>query len=221
MAKKETFTRLPDGRYQLKGSDSKITGAIVGIVVGIGALGAAAAFAMNTDDGGMWIPTTCCGIIGTLALLGGIWTLISGLMVSSKIHSAAVIVERWPLRLGERFNVEYEQQAKGSMKIDRVTLTLTCQEWVRYRQGTDTRTDKKDVYEQEVVLLESGDVPARWRLTGTAELTIPAERMHTIDFSNNKIKWTLKLTTEITSWPDYAAEFKLEVAPRLAPEVTS
>lgn len=220
MAKKEKCTRLPDGRYRLKGDDDKTTGAIVLIVIGVIGLGIAVAFLAGGDDDA-WIPVSCCGIGGSLTLLGGIWVLVSNLMVRSKIHSAAVIIEKWPLRLGERFNVEYEQQAKRSMKIDRVTLKLNCQEWVRYKQGTNTRTDKKDVYEQEVVLLESGEVPANWRLTGSAQLTIPAERMHSIDFSNNKIKWTLKLKTEITAWPDYEAEFKLDVAPRLAPETAT
>lgn len=222
MAKaKQKFERMPDGRYRLKGKDDKLASGAMMLIFGLIALGITTVIWLNFDKSGGWIMTTCCGIMSLLLVGLGAWMLISGLMVRSKIYGAAVALERWPLRLGERFNVEYEQQAKRHMKIDRVTLELICQEWVRYRQGTDTRTDTKDVYEHKVVLLESGDVPANWRLTGTTQLEIPSDRMHSFDASNNKIKWLLRLQTEIASWPDYKAEFPLEVAARLAPEAAS
>lgn len=220
MAKsKDTFERLPDGRYRLKSTGGSFVAGTVVLIFGAIWLGiTVGVFAANRVDGVSWIMFGCFSAVGfgALALGGGI--LIHAWMVSSKIHGAAVILERMPLRLGDRFNVEYEQQAKRAMNIDQVTLELICQEWVQYQQGTDTQTATKDVYEHKLVLLESGQVPAKWRLTGTGEFNIPQDRMHSFSATNNKIKWFLRLRTEISSWPDYKSDFPIEVSPLIAPE---
>lgn len=216
---KQTFEQLPDGRYKLIRVDNKIRDAIGLLAIGSAlAIGGLVIYQFIQDDNGGWIMLAACAGCGGLLLIGGIWSLITAMMVRSKIHGAAIILDRWPLRLGEHFSVEYEQQAKRSFKIDRVVMKLVCEEWVRYRQGTDNKTAREEVHTQEVVLLEDGTVPANWRLAGAAELHIPAERMHSFSASDNRIEWKLHLQTEITSWPDYKAEFPVEVLPLLAPE---
>jgi hypothetical protein len=220
MAKsKEQFERLPDGRFRLKSTSGSFVAGIIILIFGAIWLGVTlGVFSANDMDGGSWIFFGCFSMVGlgALALGGGI--LIHAWMVGSTIHGAAVILNRIPLRLGETFTVEYEQQAKRAMAIDQVTLELICQEWVQYQQGTDTQTATKDVFEHKLVLLESGEVPAKWRLTGTGEFNIPADRMHSFSANNNKIKWFLRLRTEISSWPDYKADFPIEVSPLIAAE---
>lgn len=141
--------------------------------------------------------------------------LSTGVMTFGKFLPVAVRVSGQPLRLGETFRVVVEQSVRSPTTADRMQCTLIAREWVQYRRGKHTYSDKHTILEQPVVLCESLSLEPGRLFGGECEFTIPAESMHTLDLAHNKIQWTLEVTVAIPRWPDYRARFPLVVAPRM------
>lgn len=220
--------QLGSGRVRLRGAT---TGK--GVKMGLGLLAAAVfwngitwtlVLVLWSESGGAWKwgPMAFMSIfvvIGAFLFLGGVWKIITSIMVGRRIMPASLTIDRLPLRLGERFTVEFEQQTRSACQINRVTVTLFCQEWVRYTVGTDTRTAEHTVLERKQTVLEQSDAYASQQITGRCEFEIPIGAMHSFDAANNKVKWMLKLHTDIAGWPDYASDFPIAVVPRIVPGV--
>lgn len=50
-------------------------------------------------------------------------------------------------------------------------------------------------------------------LTGSAQVTIPTDVMHTFEASHNKITWHLVVGGDIPRWPDVNDEYPLRLLP--------
>lgn len=219
-----TWEHLPDGRARLRGGGAK-----KGIVGGIVLLAFAAfwngitwtaVLSMWSDDGsGMqWFFFAFMGIfvlIGLLMLLGGVSLVIKAVLVGRQIAAPTLTLDRLPLRLGERFDVLYEQPVRRACRIASVKLTLVCQEWVRYRVGTDTRTATHEALSVEQVALRDTHVHPGETITARAAFEIPRAGMHSFEGHNNRIKWFIRVHTDIANWPDYTDDVPIQVTPRL------
>jgi D-lyxose ketol-isomerase len=118
-----------------------------------------------------------------------------------------------PLRVGESFDVSFQQRAKAPVHVQQVTAKLICREFATYRRGTDTTTVNHDVYEQKAMIAEEVAASSIQPIEGTASLTIPADGMHSFQASRNRIVWLLELKTVVDDWPDYTETFEVHVAP--------
>ena len=154
-------------------------------------------------------------LAGIGLLLLGIRLIINAILVGQKIMPPVLTIDRQPLRLGERFKVAYDQQTRKDCEVNKVTLKLTCKEWVRYTVGTNTRTAEHTVSKVEQVVLENTLAQPACPIAGEAEFEIAPEAMHSFDAPNNKVKWTLSVQTDIARWPDYNDDLDIKVAPRL------
>lgn len=212
---------LPDGRVRIRGGGVSKGGPVALLIFSLFwlAVSGTMLYFITREDGwnfGAWFVSLFV-LVGVAIFVGGVVVLVRAMMVNARIQPATIICSRLPLRLGDAFEIEYEQHVRARCKIEQVTLKLACREWVRYRVGTDTRTAEHDVFEEEAVLLTAGELAPPQYMTAAAQFTIPAEGMHSFEASDNKITWRLVLTTSIASWPDFAAAFPLVVAPLLAP----
>lgn len=213
MAKPE-FVSLPGGGMQITLRTGQMKGGIAAIVIGLIGLGIVAALSFGLEAHFCLI-FGCGGIAGLVALLG-VWGVIHGRIVGARLGNATLTLSSYPLKIGERFTVTYEQPVRSTHDIEFVELTLTCEETARYRVGTDTRTVRHTALQEHRTLLEGGTATPEAPLASAVEFEIPPGAMHTFDQSNNKILWTLKLRVDIAKLPDYVAECPLEVSPRLA-----
>ena len=100
-----------------------------------------------------WVAPIFLGVFALvgLALIAG---LIHQVLAGLRGRPARLAVERTSLLLGDRARVLVGQELRGHTPVNRLTMTLLCREWVRYRQGTDTRTDTHTVREETTVLAE-------------------------------------------------------------------
>jgi hypothetical protein len=209
------FVSLSDGRAQITLRTGQRRGGMIGASIGLFGIAVAVAFYVLGEAACLaW----GCGGFGGLVLVLGVWALIRAAIVAKRLGDATLTVSHYPLRLGETFEVAYEQEVRATHEIGFVALTLRCEELARYRVGTDTHTVKHMALEEERTLLEAGTATPEAPLASAATFQIPAHAMHSFDQSHNKFTWTLKLRADIAKLPDYVAECKLEVLPLLAPE---
>ncbi|HEX5736358.1 MAG TPA: DUF3592 domain-containing protein [Blastocatellia bacterium] len=120
-----------------------------------------------------------------------------------------LILSTMQVRLGEPFNVEWE--FNGSTRaVKRFFLYMEGCEMATYRRGTNSSTDKS-LFAKISIADRNG--AAR----GNAQVTVPANTMHSFTSENNKIVWSIHLRGDIRVWPDVSESFVIEVLPRRLP----
>ena len=188
------------------------------VILGGGMMVYALAMVLLMRPSSAWTSLAAVVLIGLAVLVGGIWAIVRAVLVGGRISPPVLTIDRLPLRLGEKFKVAYEQQTRKQCEINKVTVTLTCKEWVRYTVGTNTRTLEHTVCEHEEILAENVQTMGAEPINGEAEFAISADAMHSFDASSNKIKWFLKVHADIARWPDYSDDIAIAVAPRIMEE---
>jgi hypothetical protein len=93
-------------------------------------------------------------------------------------------------------------------RLTGMKVHLEGTEEARYRRGTRTYTDR-DTFAKITVLESPGGVAQ----SGSVEVRIPADTMHSFSGGNNRIVWMLKLSGEIPKWPDVTESVEIEVTP--------
>jgi hypothetical protein len=95
-------------------------------------------------------------------------------------------------------------------RLNNLKIVLNGREEAHYRRGTNHHTDTHTFY--EATILETSESMRIER--GMTTVTIPANTMHTFLSSNNKIIWSLKVSGDISVWPDVDETFDILVRPR-------
>jgi hypothetical protein len=133
------------------------------------------------------------------------------LLITIGFSPAVVEIDAHPLCPGQTIPILITQT--GQMQLHQITAMLVCEESVSYTEGTTTRHESKRV--NYVMIAKGKDVTIRsgepWE--HRAELTVPANVMHTFASTNNKIEWKLIVEAKVANWPDFSWEYPLVVRP--------
>jgi hypothetical protein len=111
-------------------------------------------------------------------------------------------------RLGDSVRLEWELSGRTEVLKD-LQLSVTGQEEATYTRGTRTSTDRNVFADIEVTRLSS----TREMVSSSAQVSIPADSMHSFSSQHNKIVWSIRVKGEIARWPDLNEEFALTVLP--------
>ena len=123
----------------------------------------------------------------------------------------------WPARLGTTVTVTYRRRpiarraTKQMASAPGLESALVCREWVQYTDGTDTRTETRDV--SRTLAVE----PSRATEAGieaVCRLTIPVDAgAPSMDLRHNKIEWRLEQRLGHPFGRRTATRIDLEVGP--------
>lgn len=111
-------------------------------------------------------------------------------------------------RLGDSVRLEWELSGRTEV-LKNLRLSVTGQEQATYSRGTQTSTDRNVFADIEVTRLSS----TREMVSGSAQVSIPADSMHSFSSQHNKIAWSIRVKGGIARWPDLNEEFGLTVLP--------
>lgn len=155
----------------------------VGVLVGLGVWSA-------EQDPGAWIFT------GVMSLVGVIFLALSRrpLKVAGRFEPGVLDTDREVFTLGSAAEGRFTRTVKkGSTDVRSIEAYLLLQEWVRWQQGTDTRTATREIHRYPVQLTHRIDPQAvvadlSWRFP-----TYPPS----FDASNNEVRWRLVVHLEM------------------------
>ncbi len=119
-----------------------------------------------------------------------------------------LVVSSAAIPLGEDLQVTWSFSGRVN-SIREFKITLKGTERATYRRGTTTTTDKATF--AEITIVETTEMFDMEQ--GSANVTIPADTMHSFDAPNNEIDWTLEVHGAIPLWPDVSASFSITVLP--------
>ncbi len=138
------------------------------------------------------------------------WFLISFLR-STRMGSTTIEIDDLPLVVGEGYRLSLVQY--GRLAVKKISIALVCEEVATYHFGTDTRTERQEVYRQAV--LEQGRCRIDWGrpLELACEFRLPTHAMHSFQSPHNAIAWKFVVEGEANRWPSYCRSFPVVVYP--------
>jgi hypothetical protein len=138
--------------------------------------------------------------------------------LAQAVHLGHTVVEisRQPLYPGAECKVFLAQF--GRLLIHRLRLSLVCQEKATFQQGTNTRTEIRQVADHEIFRGEDLIVTSQKPLEVLRPFQVPARAMHSFRSARNEIRWMLVVEAQSERWPAIHRTFPVVVYPS-APEV--
>jgi hypothetical protein len=150
-----------------------------------------------------------------LAGLGLIVYLIRQLLMTTGVGATRVEISHHPLFPGQEYDIFVAQA--GRLTMNRLQVSLVCTEKATYRQGTDTRTDRRRVFEQCVLDRGAFEIHQGMPFESQCRVTVPTTAMHSFKADHNEINWTLVVAGTVEGWPNYERVFPVVVCPELRP----
>jgi hypothetical protein len=134
------------------------------------------------------------------------------LLITTGVGATFVEISDHPLEPGGQYRV-FLSQTGGRLKVNAFCVSLVCQEWVAYRQGTNTRTETQDVFRQEIYRREAFQIERGLPFEAEFDLSVPTDAMHSFIAGHNQVNWTLVIDEDIVRWSNLHRAFTVIVRP--------
>jgi hypothetical protein len=137
--------------------------------------------------------------------------LMRQLRTTGGMGPTLVEVSDHPLRPGQQYEVLVSQA--GRLTLDWLDAQLVCQEEASYQQGTDVRTERQTVFQQQVFRCENVQIEPGQPLERQCRLHIPHGVMHSFKADYNEVRWDIVVRAEAAGWPRLERAFPVVVHP--------
>lgn len=146
-------------------------------------------------------------ILGILAVIYFFYLVL----LATAIGPTSLEISSHPIYPGEKYRVFLSQAGRLSVKA--LTVTLVCEEEATFRQGTDTRTERRRILEQQVFSNESFEILPVAPFENESDLDFPSNVMHSFQSDHNGVHWRLVVSGIVEKWPKFQRNFPLVVYP--------
>jgi len=157
-----------------------------------------------------WLLTLFVVVFG-IAGAGLIVYFVRQLLATTGVGPTRIEISQHPLYPGGSYEVFVSQA--GRLSIGSLRVLLNCEEKATYRQGTDTRTERRRIFEEELFSQEGFEVHQGLPFEHRLSVRIPESAMHSFKSDHNEIGWSLEVRGAVDGWPDFARVFPVVVYP--------
>ncbi len=147
--------------------------------------------------------------------LAMIYFLVRQALFATGVGPTQLEISDHPLLPGRHYDLFLSQS--GRLAMNYLEVFLVCEEEATYRQGTDTRTEQRRVYEQEVFSRRRFDIPQGIPFEHQCRIEIPADAMHSFTADHNEVQWKFVVRGQVQGWPKYERAFPIIVYPKPLP----
>jgi hypothetical protein len=187
-------------------------GLLVASLLWNGAVGTFLVFAAlgHVGDSPAWLLT----LFTVPFLLIGVALLVlfvRQLLVATAIGPTLVEISDHPLLPGGQYRLFISQS--GRPRINSIEVSLVCLEEATYREGTNARTETREVYRQPLLRREAVEIRRSGPLEAECDLGVPPAAMHSFQAGHNEINWKIIVQGEIAGWPGYQRAFPVVIHP--------
>jgi hypothetical protein len=144
----------------------------------------------------------------------GVWAIVAlvrQLLVATGIGPTLVEISDHPLSPGGHYRLFLSQS--GWLTVNRLRVLLVCEEVATYRQGTDTRTETREVFRKELFRRDSFEIRGGMPFECDIDLALHEGAMHSFAANHNEIAWTLVVEGDAAGWPEYRRAFPAILRP--------
>jgi hypothetical protein len=133
------------------------------------------------------------------------------LVLQSGMGSTTVEISDLPLAPGHEYQVAIAQHGQVTMKC--LELWLVCEEEATFTQGTDIRTEIREVSRQLCFERRDFKIEAGAPFEDRCVVSVPAAAMHSFHSPHNAVRWKLVARGDAAGWPAFERGFPLVVYP--------
>jgi hypothetical protein len=116
-----------------------------------------------------------------------------------------------PLVPGGAYQVALSQH--GHIRVKVLQLWLVCEEEATYQQGTDIRTERREVAGHQLFEQRDFEITPAVPFQASCDLPTPASAMHSFNSAHHSITWKLVVRGEAEGWPAFERGFPVIVYP--------
>ena len=183
----------------------------------VGAFGMWAWDGVSKARSGNWgdaIPGLVVAAVMTLVLLGLVWAIVSSRLLKSRFGNIDHHVEPDRLQPGDSVTVRVSFTPEKDTVINRAFVQLVGIEEVVSGSGTNRKTRRHEVHDEEIELSSERRLMARQPVILETDLRIPDTAPPSFRASRNELKWELLTQMDIARFPDRGAKKAIVVMPR-------
>ncbi len=169
------------------------------------------------EQSGWWF-----GLAVTPLTLIGLFLLyywLRQILLTGGIGTTRAEISDHPLRPGESYRLFIEQTGRGELNV--FAVDLVCEERATYHQGTDVRTEIREIWWTNLFRRTELKVSPNRPCEVELSLRVPRDAMHSFKSEHNEILWKLVVVVHMPGWPKYERSFPLVVYPRSAVAIES
>ena len=134
------------------------------------------------------------------------------------IGPTAIEIDNLPLLPGNEYQLYLCQY--GRMSFQNLKLSLVSLEEATFQQGTDVRTESREVSRIEAQISDLGDrklaAEPEKPLEVDCKLSLPYDMMHSFQSEHNAVIWKIIVEGDAPKWPSFCRSFPVAVYPRSA-----
>ncbi len=151
------------------------------------------------------VPFLAIGVAGTAIF-------VRALVLQNVVGPTQVEINDHPLRPGDRCDLIVGQGGVGLFR--RISVSLELEELATYRQGTDTRTERRVVREESIIEWRGVSIAPGHRFEERAAFQVPDDAMHSFASLHNAVTWRITVRVEPVKWPPLTRHFPIVVLPQ-------
>jgi hypothetical protein len=147
-------------------------------------------------------------------LIGGIGLCVylgRQIALATSVGPTRVEISTHPLTPGSRCEAFLSQA--GRLKMKSLEVWLACDERTTFRQGTDTRTESRRVYQLRSFIRSDFEIAQGLPFESRLVVSVPATAMHSFHAAHNELSWKLIVKGDVAGRPPFEREFQIVVSP--------
>ena len=143
--------------------------------------------------------------------VGLYWVVARQLWTTFRVAPTLLELSDHPIYPTRKYRVLLHQD--GTLQFQHLTVDLVCEEIARFHQGTDTVTNRQDVFRQTIFSRSDFSTTPESPLHEEFYLQLPEGAMHSFRQKNNEVAWKLEFTAQLVGWSELRRDCPIVVRP--------
>jgi hypothetical protein len=137
--------------------------------------------------------------------------LVRQVLATTGVGPTRIEISDHPLAPGMPYEIFLSQAGRLTMRS--LEVWLACDERATYRQGTDTRTETRRVFEERCFVRHDFQIQQGLPFESRLRVAVPKGAMHSFQADHNEVSWKLVVKGSVEGWSAYEREFQIVVSP--------
>ena len=146
------------------------------------------------------------------------WAAVRHFWMTFRVAPTLLELSDHPIYPNRKYRVLLHQD--GVLTFQHLAIDLVCEEIARFHQGTDTVTNRLDVFRQTIFSRSDFSTTPDSPLHEEFYLQLPEGAMHSFRQRNNEVAWKLEFTAQLLGWSELRRDCPIVVRPGLFSDIT-
>ena len=146
------------------------------------------------------------------------WVVARQLWITFRVAPTLLELSDHPIYPNRKYRILLHQD--GILQFQQLSVDLVCEEIARFHQGTDTVTNRQDVFRQTIFSRSDFNTTPESPLHEEFFLHLPEGAMHSFRQKNNEVAWKLEFVATLAGWQELRRDCPIVVRPGLFSDMT-